>query len=214
MVLDAKAMGWAATSGIDTAKLKAAKVPIYGKWYFPTIPGGVPMVNLQTGERITFPEPVLAAEVLFAKASDLKRAGLGDISDEEARAAEAAELALVPRPFEPPRQVVPLMAVARPPAALELAPKNLPEPRTYEESLPALPVETAITPTEPIHMPAASVAPFVLAIGLCLIFLGLVTSVAFVVVGALWMLIGAIGWVRVNVIEHEHTSTSLAEAAH
>ena len=40
MVLDVKALTWAAQHNIDTAKLKAAKVPIYGKWYFPEIPPG------------------------------------------------------------------------------------------------------------------------------------------------------------------------------
>ena len=41
MVLDAKALTWAAQNNIDTAKLKAAKIPIYGKWYFPEIPADV-----------------------------------------------------------------------------------------------------------------------------------------------------------------------------
>ena len=50
MVLDAKALTWAAKNDIDTAKLKKAKVPIYGKWYFPEIPPHVALVNLETGE--------------------------------------------------------------------------------------------------------------------------------------------------------------------
>ena len=49
MVLDAKALTWAARNDLDTAKLKKARVPIYGKWYFPEIPAGVPLVNHEGG---------------------------------------------------------------------------------------------------------------------------------------------------------------------
>src|SRR5205807_5992639 len=63
MVLDVKALTWAAQHNIDTAKLKAAKVPIYGKWYFPEIPAGVALVNLATGERAVFPDRMVAGEV-------------------------------------------------------------------------------------------------------------------------------------------------------
>src|SRR5919197_6573534 len=76
MVLDAKAMAWAAQNNIDTAKLKAAKIPIYGKWYFPELPNGVPLVNLQTGERRVFDQRVLAGEVIWVTEADLTRAGL------------------------------------------------------------------------------------------------------------------------------------------
>src|SRR5919202_7139045 len=76
MVLDAKALTWAAQNNIDTAKLKAAKVPIYGKWYFPEIPAGVPLVNLETGEQEVFPERMIAGEVIFVPAADLVRADL------------------------------------------------------------------------------------------------------------------------------------------
>src|ERR671935_1798383 len=76
MVLDAKALTWAAQHNIDTAKLKAAKVPIYGKWYFPEIPPNVPMINLETGERRLFPERMLAGEVIWVAESDLRRADL------------------------------------------------------------------------------------------------------------------------------------------
>lgn len=76
MVLDAKAMGWAGRQGIDTAKLKAANVPVYGKWYHPEIPANVRMVNLHTGETRVFQERMLAGEILFAPEDDLKRAGL------------------------------------------------------------------------------------------------------------------------------------------
>src|SRR2546423_1619111 len=77
MVLDAKALTWAGKHDIDTAKLKKAKVPIYGKWYFPEIPPGVPLVNLETGEQEVFPERMVAGEVIFVPAADLLRAGLG-----------------------------------------------------------------------------------------------------------------------------------------
>src|SRR5258708_18651395 len=77
MVLDAKALTWAAKNDIDTAKLKAARVPIYGKWYFPEIPPGVPLVNLETGEQQVFPERMVAGEVIYVPAADLLRAKLG-----------------------------------------------------------------------------------------------------------------------------------------
>lgn len=76
MVLDVKVMAWAGRNGIDTAKLKAARVPVYGKWYFPEIPPGVRLVNLHTGEVTVFQERMLAGEILFAPEEDLRRAGL------------------------------------------------------------------------------------------------------------------------------------------
>src|SRR5947199_1946423 len=76
MVLDAKALTWAAKNDIDTAKLKKAKIPIYGKWYFPEIPPNVPLVNLETGEQQVFPERMVAGEVIFVPAADLQAAGL------------------------------------------------------------------------------------------------------------------------------------------
>src|ERR1051326_185904 len=76
MVLDAKALTWAAKNDIDTAKLKKAKVPIYGKWYFPEIPPNVALVNLETGEQQVFPERMIAGEVIYVQAADLVRAGL------------------------------------------------------------------------------------------------------------------------------------------
>src|SRR3954451_622894 len=111
MVLDAKALTWAAQNGIDTAKLKSAKVPIYGKWYYPEIPAGVPLVNLETGDREVFPTRMLAGEVVFAPEDDLRRAGLlpadfptealPDVSESDTRALRHA----------PPE---PLLAMARP----------------------------------------------------------------------------------------------------
>src|SRR5690242_11128328 len=76
MVLDAKALTWAAKHDIDTAKLKKARLPIYGKWYFPEIPPNVALVNLETGEQLVFPERMLAGEVIFVPAEELQRAGL------------------------------------------------------------------------------------------------------------------------------------------
>src|SRR6266480_1658757 len=76
MVLDAKALTWAAKQDIDTAKLKKAKIPIYGKWYFPEIPAHVALTNLETGEQETFPERMIAGEVIYVPSADLVRAGL------------------------------------------------------------------------------------------------------------------------------------------
>jgi hypothetical protein len=76
VVLDVKFMEWAATQGLDTAKLKAVKMPIFGKWYFPELPVGVPLVNLRNGEERTFSEPMLAGETLWVIKDDLERSGL------------------------------------------------------------------------------------------------------------------------------------------
>src|SRR5205807_5590030 len=76
MVLDAKALTWAAKNDIDTPKLKKARIPIYGKWYFPEIPPGIPLVNLETGEQQVFPERMVAGEVIYIPAADLQRVGL------------------------------------------------------------------------------------------------------------------------------------------
>ena len=51
-------------------------VPIYGKWYFPEIPPNVALVNLETGEQESFPERMIAGEVIFVPAAELIRAGL------------------------------------------------------------------------------------------------------------------------------------------
>src|SRR5947199_1472620 len=112
MVLDAKALTWAAKNDIDTAKLKKARVPIYGKWYFPEIPAGVPLVNLETGEQQVFPERMVAGEVIYVPSADLRRAGLGPSDFAVMEAPARAEIAgrglrtLAPEP---------LLAMARPP---------------------------------------------------------------------------------------------------
>ena len=82
---------------------------------------------------------------------------------------------------------------------------------------PSLPRETtAIVETDPdaelatdlpaelegIHMPRASIAPFVLAIGFCLAVLGLIINPIILIVGVLWMVAGAIVWIRVGLLEY------------
>jgi hypothetical protein len=195
MVLDAKALTWAAQNNIDTAKLKAAKIPIYGKWYFPELPPGVPLINLETGERHIFSELMLAGEVIWAPEAELRRANLlpADYPEPEV-------------PLEPEEQTralhviapEPLLAIARTPGVempgRALAPA-LPEPQTSEP-----PAEIA-----GIHMPSASIAPFVLGVGFCIAFLGLITNIFILIVGLVWMLAGAIGWIRIGLKEAAHT---------
>ena len=75
---------------------------------------------------------------------------------------------------------------------------------------------TMITETEKghpsvhaIHMPAPTVWPFVLAIGVTFLFAGLVTTWAVSVLGLVLMLFGSVGWFR-NVFPHEqHESVSV-----
>jgi hypothetical protein len=203
MVLDAKALTWAAKNEIDTAKLKKAKVPIYGKWYFPEIPPNVALTNLETGEQESFPVRMIAGEVIYVPSAELVRAGLApagfaamDVAPgETSTAGEGETRALRALPPEP------LIAMVRP---------------------PGLPTETAIVSVdgedglamdegEPdlsgIHMPSASVAPFVLGLGFCLVFLGLITNVIILVAGLVWMLVGAIAWIRIGLLEgraHAH----------
>jgi hypothetical protein len=101
VVLDAKAMDWAAANGIDTAKLKAARIPIYGKWYYPEIPPGVPLVNLKSGEVRTFGPGLLAGEVLFVPRDDLRRARLGPYAAVPEPAAAAVQTAESPAEARP-----------------------------------------------------------------------------------------------------------------
>src|ERR1700704_472604 len=113
MVLDAKALTWAAKNDIDTAKLKRAKVPIYGKWYFPEIPPGIPLLNLESGEQQVFPERMVAGEVIYVPAADLARLGLVPegvaVVSVPSRGGEIAAGPLKPIAPEP------LLAMARPP---------------------------------------------------------------------------------------------------
>jgi hypothetical protein len=191
MVLDAKALTWAAKNNIDTAKLKAAKVPIYGKWYFPEIPAGVPLVNLETGEQQIFHERMIAGEVIFVPAAELQRAGLlpeGFTITEPQWSGEPATRAI--RAIAPE----PLLAMARPVGL----PRSTP---VYEVD-----GDQALVPQDPrelagVHMPSPSIAPFVLGLGFCIVFLGLITSPVILVVGLLWMLAGAIAWIRIGLLE-------------
>jgi hypothetical protein len=191
MVLDAKALTWAAKNDIDTAKLKKAKIPIYGKWYFPEIPPGIPLVNLETGEQQIFPERMVAGEVIYVSAADLQRVGLApggfaimDVSERVGPTSRALR-AIAPEP---------LLAMARP--------VGLPRSTAIvavdgEHAL----VEEDAADLAGIHMPSPSIAPLVLGVGFCILLLGAITSPVILIVGALWMLAGAIGWIRIGLLE-------------
>jgi hypothetical protein len=191
MVLDAKALTWAAKNDIDTAKLKKARMPIFGKWYFPEIPPGVPLVNLETGEQEVFPERMIAGEVIYVRATDLVRAGL---------APDTFVVIGVPSETEPADRALrtvapePLLAMARPPG--------------YElhDDLVTIDQDAALVPDHPsmlagIHMPSPSIAPFVLGVGFCILLLGVITNPIIAVVGLIWMLVGSIGWIRIGLLE-------------
>jgi hypothetical protein len=199
MVLDAKALTWAAKNDIDTAKLKKAKVPIYGKWYFPEIPAGVPLVNLETGEQQVFADRMVAGEVIFVPAPDLQRAGLApegfailDVSEGLGGASRALR-AVAPEP---------LLAMSRPPGLAR------------STALVAVGGEQAMLAEDAdlagIHLPSPSIAPLVLGVGFCILLLGAITNPIILVVGALWMLAGAIGWIRIGLLEER---AALAHAA-
>ncbi len=207
MVLDAKALTWAAQNDIDTPKLKKAKVPIYGKWYFPEIPPGIPLVNLETGEQQVFPERMIAGEVIYVPAADLQRVGLApagfavmDVS-EGVRPASRALQTVAPEP---------LLAMARP--------VGLPRSTT----MVAVDGQQALADADAadlagIHMPSPSIAPLVLGVGFCILVLGAITSPVILVVGALWMLAGAVGWIRIGLLEgraaHGHDAGEVEHAA-
>jgi hypothetical protein len=192
MVLDAKALTWAAKNDIDTAKLKKAKVPIYGKWYFPEIPAGVPVVNLETGERQVFEARMVAGELIWAPEADLRRASLlpADFPTDEVSAADAASRALRHASPEP------LLAMARPAGY----------PRAVSTALVAVEDQQPLADEDTsaiagIHMPSGSIAPFVLGVGFSILLLGVITNVIIVIVGLVWMLVGAIGWIRIGLLE-------------
>jgi len=210
MVLDAKALTWAAKNDIDTAKLKKAKIPIYGKWYFPEIPPNVALVNLETGEQESFSERMIAGEVIFVPAAQLVSAGLAPADFE--RMDVPPSIALV----EPERRAMvalspePMIAMARPP--------GLPREIATIETDPDAELATDYpAELEGIHMPRASVAPFVLAIGFCLAVLGLIINPVILIVGLLWMLAGAIVWIRLGLLEyraaHRESSVEVEQPA-
>jgi hypothetical protein len=192
MVLDAKAMAWAAQNNIDTAKLKAAKIPIYGKWYFPELPNGVPLVNLQTGERRVFDQRVLAGEVIWVTEADLARAGLLPAAATEAPPA-APPVPTRARVREAPE---PLLAIARPPGID--VPKTTALVAADAYAVPAVEDSGDLAG---VHLPRASIAPFVLAVGFCIAFLGIITHPVILFVGLVWMLIGSIAWIRIGLLE-------------
>jgi hypothetical protein len=205
MVLDAKALTWAGKNDIDTAKLKKAKIPIYGKWYFPEIPPNVPLVNLETGEQQIFPVRMVAGEVIFVAAADLQAAGLApagfapmEVKSPAVEGETRAIRAIAPEP---------LVAMSRPPGL-----SRGPELVTVDGEQPLVPEDTAALAG--IHMPSPSVAPFVLAIGFCLVFLGLITSVIILVTGLLWMLAGAIVWIRIGLLEQQAGHGQAPEGEH
>jgi hypothetical protein len=189
MVLDAKALTWAARNNIDTAKLKAAKVPIYGKWYFPEIPPDIALVNLETGDQQIFPERMIAGEVIFVPAADLIGAklapeGFTELTIKGLPPVERGLRTIAPEP---------LLAMARPP--------GYPTEDTFQPiEYPAAPAE-ADGAAAGIHLPSPSIAPFVLGLGFCLVLLGVISSVLIVIVGLLWMLAGSVVWIRVGLQE-------------
>ena len=200
MVLDAKALSWAAKNNIDTAKLKAAKVPIYGKWYFPEIPADIPLINLETGERRVFAERMLAGEVIWVAEDDLRKAGL--LPEKTAAQPAAGEAAPGSAPGVKGRGArvpapEPLLAISRPPG-LEVpgpTPARVPTPAS------ALAVPEPTGDLAGIHLPRPSIAPFVLGVGFCIALLGAITNPVILVVGLLWMLFGAITWIRIGLLE-------------
>ena len=50
-------------------------------------------------------------------------------------------------------------------------------------------------------MPSPSIAPFVLGVGFCIVMLGVISNLIIFIVGVLWMLAGAIGWLRIGLLE-------------
>jgi hypothetical protein len=206
LVLDAKALTWAAQHEIDTAKLKKAKVPIYGKWYFPEIPADVALTNLETGKQEVFAERMIAGEVIYVPSADLQRAGL---APEDFSVMDAAPPSAVEGTTRAIRAISPepLIAMARPPGLAQESSFVLAD---VDE---AMPDETAPDPSQ-IHMPSPSIAPFVLGIGFCLVFLGMITNPVILVTGLLWMLAGAVVWIRIGLLEaragHAHAETEQA----
>jgi hypothetical protein len=203
MVLDAKALTWAAKHDIDTAKLKKAKVPIYGKWYFPEIPPGVALVNLETGEQEIFPERMVAGEVIFVPSAELQRAGLAPegfsiltLPPQGPGAEGRAMRRLAPEP---------LLAMARPPGLGYGGQSLVVEP---QQSL----VEDDPSALAGVHMPSPSIAPFVLGVGFCIALLGAITHPIILVAGLLWMLAGSIGWIRIGLLEERAAAAPAGHA--
>ena len=209
MTLDAKAMEWAAEQGLDTKTLKANKIPIYGKWYFPEIPSGVPLVNLKTGEIQVFGPGLRAGEILFVARSDLRRARLGPYAAKPESEAETLTT-------EPSSAAAAPVVAEAPPGPAAAAPAPRPEAvaarlRAEREEVPA-----------GIHLPAPSIFPLIFGIGLMIVLLGLVVGPRppdpaatirpiIIGLGAIYLGVAAAGWVvqnyreqRAQEIEAEH----------
>jgi len=135
MVLDSRQMDWAGRQGLDSAALKRAKVPIYGKWYFPDLPANEPLVNLSTGEIETFPPGYRAGAVLYVKDADLKRAGLGPYK----AAAPAPAPAAAPAAAQATAVAEPVAAA---PVAARPAPADRPTPAARAAPVAEAPVRT------------------------------------------------------------------------
>lgn len=213
MVLDAKAMTWAARHDIDTAKLKKAKVPIYGKWYFPELPRNEWLVNLETGERQRFAGQMLAGEVIWAPEAQLRQAGLlpADVAAEWDEAASVSAPATEPSGSAAAPE--PLLMMTRPPVGVGAAAHTTTALAVVAPAEVDHDQESAAA--HGIHMPLASIAPFVLGIGFCLVLLGLITNAVILIVGLIWMLVGAVGWIRIGLLEYAaaHSDTAHADAA-
>ena len=144
MVLDSKQMEWASREGLDTAALKRAKVPIYGKWYFPDLPDNVPLVTLSTGEVESFPAGYRAGAVLYVKEEDLKRAGLGPY--------KAAVAAPPPKPAAEVPAVEPVAVGAA--VAASASPAPAPRAHAPAPAAHAAPAHPAPAHHAPAHAPA------------------------------------------------------------
>ena len=208
MVLDVKTLTWAARNNIDTAKLKAAKLPIYGKWYFPEIPANVPLVNLETGERRTFSDHMVAGEVVWVAEADLRRARLGPYAEQADTAPEKEVDGSTVQPARKPPSPAehgqePLIAMSRRPFPdTEVRTEPATEAAQAE---PEQPAESESPEGEvdfsSIHLPSPSIAPLVLAFGVSIALLGLATHVVILLVGLAWVVAGAIVWIRIGLLE-------------
>lgn len=206
MVLDVKMMTWAGQNGLDTAKLKAAKVPIYGKWYFPELPAEEPLVNLETGQRTSFPESLLAGEVLWVSERALRRAGLSPFPDgpEEVEEHASDESAV------PAIELEPLLLMARSPYDQV---RSIGDGHLSRRSDHEWPVALDVDRHDPasIHLPMASIAPLLLAFGIAIAIVGIITHVVVLLVGLVWVVLGAVGWIRVGL---EESRVPVAHAEH
>src|SRR5207244_9755889 len=150
---------------------------------------------------------MVAGEVIYVPAAELQRVGL---------APQGFAIMEVPESLggtSRARQTVapePLLAMARPvglPRSTALVPVD------GEHAL----VDEDAADLAGIHMPSPSIAPLVLGIGFCILLLGAITSPIILVVGGLWMLAGAIGWVRIGLLEeraaHGHDAGDVEHAA-